>query len=426
MQYLGFFLLAVFVLGLIGAFLQRAKGKKLIAAPFKKTAEAASDPQAGDAKGTVSVEGQIACQQPLRGPQSGQACIYFHYKLEEEHTKSKLTERGTETTKEWRVVSEQKTGTAFTLDDGSGPVWVQITDGVDAELHPSFSGTPGTGAGGSVASAALGMVASALSGARLRATERIIPAQGKLFALGKLDGGRIGKTDGMLGKLILSTKGRDGLIGATKRNTIIGFVVAGIGLVAGIPLSVLGSPPHTDECPSAGFADTNAAGCKGHIVDDDGLTLTWTVSKEGDYVVNVTQPNVKYPIWPRLTLTSAGKRLGQAKGLGKGENAQLPVHLAAGTYSINVRDDVDGYAAPFKQGGGLSFWIDIQSAAPGTAPAVASAASIPSASAPASAVASASPVAAAAMAGGAHSGKAVASAAHSASAPAHSASHKGK
>ena len=378
MQYFGFFLLVVFVGGLIFALLQMMKGKKLLSAPFKKTGEAASNPQAGDATGTISVEGQVACQQPLRGPQSGQPCIYFHYKLEEEHTKSKLTERGTETTKEWRVVSEQKQGTAFTLDDGSGPVWVQITDSVDADLQQSFSGVPGTGGGGGVAGAALGIVAAAMSGGRLRATERIIPHQGKLFALGKLEAGRIGKTDGMMGKLILSPKGREGLLGATKRNQIIGFVLAGVGLVAGVPMAIFGSPPVTDECPSAGLKDINEKGCKGHISDDNGLTLSWNVSKDGDYVVDVTQPNVKYPIWPRLTLTdSTGKQVGQAKGLGKGENANLPEHLKAGTYNINVRDDVDGYAAPFKEGGGLSFWLDIKNAPAGSiAPSASAVASI--------------------------------------------------
>jgi hypothetical protein len=376
MQYFGYLLLAIFVAGIIGGLLQRAKGQALLAAPFKRTGEAASNPQAGDAKGTVSVEGQVACQQPLRGPQSGQPCIYFHYKLEEEFEKSTLTEQGTKTTKEWKIINEQKTGTAFTIDDGSGPVWVQITDGVDADLHQSFSGMPGTGGGGSAAQAAAGMVAAAMTGGtRLRATEKILHAQGKLFALGKLDQGRIVKTDGMMGKLILSAKGRDGLLGATKRNTIIAFVVAGVSLVAGLPMAILGSPPVTDECPGAGLVDTTAKACRGHIFDDNGLTLTWKVSKEGDYVVNVTQPNVKFPIWPRLTLVgSDGTPVGQAKGIGKGENANLPEHLSAGTYKINVRDDVNGYAAPFKNGGGLSFWIDIASAPAGAASASAVAA----------------------------------------------------
>jgi hypothetical protein len=382
MQYLGFFLLVVAVVGVIVGLLQRSKGQKLADAPFVKTGEAASNPQAANAKGSISVEGQIACQQPLRGPQSGQPCIYFEYKLEEEHTKSKLTERGTETTKEWRVVSEQKQGTAFTIDDGSGPVWVQIADKVDADLQTSFSGMPGTGAGGSVGGLAAGLAVAALSGGRLRATEKIIPAQGKLFALGKHEQGRIVRHDGMMGSLILSPKGREGLMGATKRNMIIGFVLAGVGVVAGLPMAIFGKPPVTDECPSDGFADLNEKGCKGHIYDDSGLTLKWTVTKEGDYQVDVTQPNVKYPIWPRLTLSdSSGKQIGQAKGLGKGENADLPEHLKAGTYNINVRDDQDGYAAPFKEGGGLSFWLDVKSAPSGSTAtsAVASASAAPSA-----------------------------------------------
>lgn len=389
MQYLGFFLLLLFVVGVVVALLMRAKGNKILAAPFKGTGEAASNPQAADAKGGISVEGNVACQQPLRGPQSGQPCIYFEYKLEEEITKSKLTENGTQTTKEWKTISEQKQGTAFTLDDGSGPVWVQITDNVDGDLQQSFSGVPGTGGGAGVGGAVAGLAMAALSGGRLRATERIIPATGKLFALGKLEQGCIRRTDGMMGKLMLSPKGREGLLGATKRNQIIGWVLAGVGLVAGLPMAILGKPPVTDDCPSE-LADLQAKACKGHISDDDGESFTWKVSKDGDYTVNVTQPNVKYPIWPRLTLTKDGKQVGQAKGLGKGENANLPEHLTAGTYKINVRDDVDGYAGQFKEGGGLSFWVDIQSGAAGAAPsAVASVTAAPSA--PPAVVATAKP-----------------------------------
>ncbi len=353
MQYLGFFLLVVFVgqhhshLGL----LQMAKGKKLLAAPFRRTAEAASNPQAAGPAGTISVEGNIVCQQPLRGPQSGQPCVYFDHKLEQEHTKASLTEDGAKTSKEWRVVSHHKQGAPFWLDDGSGPVAVHITDGVDADLHQSFSGMPGTGSGGGVGAAALGLAVAAMGEGRLRATERIIHAQGRLFALGKVQGGYITKTDGMMGKLILSTRGREGLLGTTKRNQIIAvFVVAGLAFVSGVPLAIFGSAPVSDECPSAGLKDLQLKACRGHISDDSGLTLKWTVSKEGDYAVNVTQPSVKYPIWPRMTLSSAtGDRIAQVKGRGKGENADLKQHLKAGTYSINVRDDVDGYAAPFKK-----------------------------------------------------------------------------
>jgi hypothetical protein len=382
MQYFGFFLLVVAVVGVIIGLLQRSKGQKLAAAPFVKTGEAASNPQAADAKGSISVEGQVACQQPLRGPQSGQPCIYFHYKLEEEHTKSKLTERGTETTKEWRVVSEQKQGTAFTLDDGSGPVWVQITDSVDADLQQSFSGMPGTGAGGSVGGMAAGLAVAALTGGRLRATERILPAQGKLFALGKHEQGRIVKHDGMLGKLILSPKGREGLMGATKRNMIIGFVLAGVGVLAGLPMAIFGKPPVTDECPAT-LADVQATPCRGHVKGDEGQTLTWTVPKDGDYTIKVTQlAGVKYPIWPRVTLEGGGKTIGVAHSShddSAPEVSALPEHVTAGTYTINVRDDANGFAGQFKDGGGLTFFISIQS---GGTPAAPSASAVASAAPP--------------------------------------------
>jgi hypothetical protein len=401
MQYLGFFLLIVFVAGIIGGLLQMAKAKKILAAPFKKTGEVASNPSVADAKGMISVEGQVACANPLKAPQTGQACVYYEHKLEEEFTKSTLTEQGTKTSKEWKTISHQKQGTTFQVDDGSGAINVNAMDSVDGDLQRVFSGPPG--AGGNVAAAAAGLVAAALTGGnRFRVTEHIIPAQGKMFVLGKLAGGQITKTDGMMGKIMLSGKGREGLLGATNRNKIIAFVLAGVGLVAGVPLSIFGSPPETDEC-SSDLKDTFVKACRGHIKDDDGKTFTWTVAKDGDYILSVTQPNVKYPIWPRVTLSdSAGKKLGQIKATGYGQTAKFVRHFAAGSYKFNIRDDVDGYAAPFAQGGGLSFWVDVQGATPEEMAAAGegSAASLPTAPTSTAAAVSAAMSASAAPKGG--------------------------
>jgi hypothetical protein len=376
MQYVGYFLIVLAIVALIISFLQMAKGKKIGAAPFHKTGEFQRNPQIAGATGLVSTEGQIQVQQPLMAPCSNKPCVYFHVKVEREVEKSTLTEDGTKTTKSWEMVSEQKRGLSFFLDDSSGPVGVTITDSVDANLEQTFNGTPPGGGG------LMNLLGSALSGMhRHRAIEHIIPATGHLFVMGKLAGGYIGKTDGMLGKLVASTKGRQGILGATKRNMILGFVAAVLCLGGGIPLAILGDAPKSNDCPSD-LSDVLAAPCKGHIDADTGTTWTWHVSKPGPYDIAVKQPNVKLPIWPVITINTAnGELVGTATGVGKGADAHVSAMLGAGTYKINVHDVQPGYAPQFKKGGGLSFMVDIEV---GTAPAASAStlAPTPSASPP--------------------------------------------
>ncbi len=159
-------------------------------------------------------------------------------------------------------------------------------------------------------------------------------------------------------------------MGATKRNMIIGFVLAGLGLVAGLPMAIFGKPPVTDECPSAGFKDINATGCKGHITGDEGLNAALD-RDQGRRLrrQRVTpQPNVKYPIWPRLTLTCAtGAKVGQGEGPGQGRERELRLSTSrrAPTTSTSATTSM-ATLAPFKEGGGLSFWIDVQNAPAGS------------------------------------------------------------
>jgi len=372
MQYVGYLLLVLSLVGIVIALLQMSKGKKIGSAPFHKTGELRQNPQIGGATGLVSSEGQIQAQQPLMAPCSNKPCVYFHVKIEREVEKTTLSEDGTKTTKSWEMVSEQKRGASFFIDDGSGPVGVMITDSVDANLEQSFSGTPPGGGG------LANLLGAALSGMhRHRAIEHIIPASGLLFVMGKMSGGQIGKTDGMLGKLVASTKGRKGILGATKRNMILGFVAAGLCLAGGVPLAILGDAPKSDACPSD-ITDVLAAPCKGHIDSDVGTTWTWHVTKPGPYDVHVSQPNVKFPIWPMITVTTAnGELVGTDTGAGKGADAHVSTMFGAGTYKINVHDMQPGYAGQFKKGGGLSFSVDIKV---GTAPAASASTAAPVAS----------------------------------------------
>ena len=77
MQYLGFFLVFMALIAIVFGLLQHLKGKKILAAPFKKTGEIAQNPAVADAKGIVSCEGAVAAQQPAFAPCSGTPCVYF-------------------------------------------------------------------------------------------------------------------------------------------------------------------------------------------------------------------------------------------------------------------------------------------------------------------------------------------------------------
>jgi hypothetical protein len=379
MQYAGFALLVLAVIGVLAGLLQIAKGKKILAAPFKKTGEVASNPQAGDAKGLVSCEGDVRVVQPLTSPCKNQPCVYYEYKLEREVEESTLTENGTKTTKKWQTVTSEKRGIAFQVDDGSGAVTVSAVDGIEGDLQKVHSGPPPGDAG--VANAVAGLLQGKT---RYRATELILPASGRLFVMGRLAGGQIVKTEGMMGKLTASTKGRDGMLGATKRTSMIAFAVGAVSVLGGAPLAILGDPPKTDMCPDT-IENATAASCKGKIDTDQGNTWTWNVQSPGEYTVVVKQPDVKLPIWAVLTLTDdQGKVIATDTGIGKGADAKVVVTVGKGLYKLNVHDSVKGYAPQFAKGGGLSFWIDIQGPRPASSAAATTsvAASAPASAAP--------------------------------------------
>lgn len=366
MMYLGIAMLVIgAILALIGV-LQKSKAKKILDAPFKKTGEIAANPSVADAKGRVSAEGNMVVQQPLTAPCTNTPCVYYELEVERQWEKSVLTENGTKTEKGWSTISTQKNGVSFTIDDGSGPVGVDARADVDSPgMQQSFKGPPPGGQG-------LGLLANLVTNAIFndeertigyRATEKIIPAQGRIFAMGKVAGGHITKEDGLIGKLMLSTKGRDGLVGSLNRNAMLAWIFGGLIGVGGIPVTIVywgDVPTGSSELCASSFDAEQAKPCKGKISDDDGQTFTWKVKKDGNYTVKVTQPNVKYPIYPEIILKNDDNKVVQKdKGVGKGENAELSVKLEAGTYKLIVRDIQKGYAKQFAKGGGLSYWVEI-------------------------------------------------------------------
>jgi hypothetical protein len=105
------------------------------------------------------------------------------------------------------------------------------------------------------------------------------------------------------------------------------------------------------------------------MYERDGYDMKWTVPTAGEYTLTVTQPKVKYPIDPSLTVTDAtGKELAHDIGISKGAEAKVTMKFEPGTYTLNVRDTFRD-----KVKGGYGFHLAIVRAPDAPAPAVASA-----------------------------------------------------
>ncbi len=355
MMYLGFVMIGLGVIFAIVGLLQRGKMNKILAAPFKKTGEIASNPQAGDAKGMISCEGAIQTQQPIMAPCSNSQCVYYELKVEKQVEESKMTDRGLQTSRTWKNVSEQKQGSFFQVNDGSGPIGVDARESIDADLKQSYSGAPPGGAG-------LGILANVITGAifggnerimQYRATERIIPAQGNLFVMGKLAGGQITKSDGMMGKITLSTKGRTGLVGSVKTMMIIFFVLGGLIGVGGIPVAILGDAPKDTSCKPP-FTD-DVKECTGAMKTAK-EEFDWKVTKAGQYAVNFKQPkDAKVNSWPTIVVeTEDGFPMNNPFNLGISDQV-IKVDVPKGKYKIRIYG-VDGS----KLEGGFRYIFEIK------------------------------------------------------------------
>ncbi len=194
-------------------------------------------------------------------------------------------------------------------------------------------------------------------------TEKIITPSGNLYALGALAMGPQGPVmhtpKGIgTGKLILSSKGRAHLVKTTKRNMILGYALGGVMFVGGTALGIFGPAPEPSAASGSAcgsLLSTDALSCDGRMYERDGVDMKWTVPTAGEYTLTVSQPKVKYPIDPALTIKdSTGKVLGHDIGISKGAEAKVTTKFEPGTYTINVKDTFND-----KVKGGYGFHLDI-------------------------------------------------------------------
>ena len=201
MMYLGVLLVVLAVVAVIFGFLQRKQMKTILAAPFKPTGQALAS---ADTKGLVSFQGQVQPAQQLIAPCSGQPCLYYEIEIKQEWEKWVSTEDGSKKQTGTDSAHSDKRGSMFYVNDGSGPVAVNATDGVQAKMEQTFDEKKSYGWGditfGGYTTHVQRPSDSDKHAVGTRCIEKIIPAQGELFVLGKVEGSAVQKRDGLLGR----------------------------------------------------------------------------------------------------------------------------------------------------------------------------------------------------------------------------------
>ncbi|MFT3714218.1 MAG: GIDE domain-containing protein [Archangium sp.] len=243
---MGGFLLFIGLAVLVYGLTQHFKGKRILAAPFKKTGDIAKNPISEDPKGAMSTEGKVLPpEQQLLSPCTKQPCLAYEVKIERMYEKTETTQDGTKTVKGTETLETVKGGAVFGLDDGSGAIMVDVSKGADFDnMKDGYKKEIGGHSGSShIQFGEFRFDVPAISSSSgwtigFKATEKFVPVEGNLFVLGKLDGGKLTKPGWR--SMLTSAKGREGLLGSIAKKKKFSFIGGGVAAVLAIPLMILG------------------------------------------------------------------------------------------------------------------------------------------------------------------------------------------
>lgn len=224
--------------------MNKFKAGRIAKAPLVRTGEAARGQGAGE-KGALAVEGAVLAPQWLNAPASGKPCLYFELKA------TARWKAGDSSQSEEFFV--QKGAATFALDDGSGAVPVDASKGGDFDPTESslretkklglLSGLKGAFTGEGLLfghfQVSQHIMAKYPGDAEFTVEEKVFAPQGKVFALGVFEPAKGGITSPAWSSLLLSTKSRDELLGASARQAKVSLMVGAGASAVGVVLGVV-------------------------------------------------------------------------------------------------------------------------------------------------------------------------------------------
>ncbi len=362
---LGYFLLFVAFIALAVGLVNLRKAKKLLAAPFKKTGEIGTLGQSPDPKGAISTQGNLLVSEPLIAPCSGKPCAYFEIEVERMWQKTEMTENGAKTSKGTTKVLTEKQGGVFYLDDGSGAATIDarqkaVADDPKKDLVQSFEQVQNVVAGdayfGQFKATIPYDTSSGQSTVGIKCTERLLTADGQLFVMGKLQGSAITTSDGMLGKLMISRKGREALVGSAQKWSKVGLIAAAITALPGLVVAIFGDHTRSASVAST-ITDETSTPYSSRIYSKSGTSVEWNVTNAGKYEVAIhgTGKSATYKLWPEVALMSAGEQLAHREST---DLTKLVACVAPGAYTFDIKD-----SSNFAASGGQGFELTVKKVA---------------------------------------------------------------
>jgi hypothetical protein len=237
---IGFALLALGVVGLIYGILMRMKAGRVTDAPLASTGDvAARGPQVAGPRGAISAQGSVICQQPVIAPVSGTPAYFYEIKVTAEWKDGDTTK-----TKE---LDHQKVAAQLAINDGSGPVWVDLREGGDFEPMAKKEMEQSTGllkgiVGGELVFGQYRLHAGIGNlGTTYKVEEKCLPVQPSLYVCGKLADGGGAITAPSWRSLIVSNQSRDQLLAAATKSSKISLIAGAAAAVVGVALGVAGT-----------------------------------------------------------------------------------------------------------------------------------------------------------------------------------------
>lgn len=338
--YIGLIIAGVGLLLVLAGLVVRGQAGKLASTPLMKTGEAAR------ANGPASCEGTTrAIQQPAVAPCSGTPCVVYQLVIEK---KIKTMQGNTQVTK-WEPLADPLVSTEFALDDGSGPVTVRLPHTFDLDLEQTYKGAPPGGPG-------LGSLAPMVPGGlnerseqiiEFRVSEKVLRPDARAYIVGVAQGGLL--TAPQKGKMTVSSRGRDALVGSAKKKSLAILAFGVIALAAGAVVAIL-RPGEAKACSEPLKGMVARCAVSSSVVDGDRngkkekfrrAELKWEVTAAGKYKLTATDPHKGKTSFPSVQVEDKlGLPMNVGLGLGVGDGAwtftTTTKQLDPGTYTIMV------------------------------------------------------------------------------------------